>query len=85
MSGCAGCGKCCRQVVFKVRRDDLGELIKFYQMHDMDVRESEDGKSAVIVIRAKCDWLSLATLRCKFYDKRPSICREYLCSAARRA
>jgi len=82
MRGCIGCGKCCRQVVYTVAKAGREDLITFFRMHDLDVRNSEDGESVVTVIRAKCDWLSLATLRCKFYEKRPTMCREFLCDEA---
>jgi len=77
---CAKCtGLCCRYFALPIEtpedRDDYDD-IRWYLCHKGVTVFVEDG-DWYININNKCRHLSEKDYRCKIYDKRPRICREY--------
>lgn len=79
---CRGCGKCCRQVVFRVPVQDGSAL--FWRLHNIEHYNDLVAGIAIIVIHDKCEWLDGETNKCKNYERRPTLCKEFLCDEARK-
>ena len=76
---CDGCGACCKQLVqppfvFLAGFDDETqvprELMRDILHFNRYVRDSQPEDTP-------CIWLDLETLRCRHYEHRPLICREF--------
>lgn len=81
---CTGCGACCTHMVsppflcldddeefaaLKTRRPDLAaELVADIERRIRDGDRTDD---------APCTWLDPGTMRCRHYEDRPEICREF--------
>jgi len=78
---CKRCAKCCKQVVFRVPKG-ADESTLFWRLHNIEYYNDKAAGMAVIVIHDKCEWLDGESLRCKNYDRRPAMCREFLCDEA---
>ena len=79
--GCTRCGKCCKQVVFRVPKVE-GSML-FWRLHGIEFYDDKAAGMAVVVLHDKCEWLDGETLRCKNYERRPQMCRDFLCDTAR--
>lgn len=87
MSGCSGCGGCCRHVALEIdvpdKKEDY-EDIYWYLLHENisvfvtedDDEDSEEDEKWYIEFLSKCKVLRDDNL-CGIYEKRPRICANY--------
>jgi len=75
---CRRCGDCCKQVVFRVPTE--GSTL-FWRLHGLEVFDVGDVE--VVRIHDKCEWFDGETTSCKNYERRPSICKDFLCDKAK--
>ena len=73
---CEGCGKCCMHVGHPMFVHDEPSYISLpanlRKAHD-EYMESLDGDD----LGEPCYWLDLDSLRCRNYEHRPRVCREF--------
>lgn len=88
---CEGCGICCMEMTTPPGYGviilgysswlDEGDILRVREMPDELKVEIIEAMGATerssICEELPCCWLDLSTKRCKHYDLRPSICREF--------
>ena len=84
---CKMCGKCCSTHIDLVQRpsDEMRQLLEWRGIVVKDLKPDElpngwrrDIAFSMIIIPTKpCRHLDLKTKRCKIYENRPKICRDY--------
>lgn len=74
--GCQKCGLCCTQFIiqFKPPERMLELLRKHFNREDLDKIQ--------LKVHHRCAYLD-ENNRCRIYEERPPICREFLCARAR--
>ena len=73
--GCDCCGDCCRQFVYRLAGADA-EFLEFTRP------ETYSRVPGGLMVGTPCEHLDEEN-RCRVYEKRPDICREFLCHKAR--
>lgn len=86
---CQRCGQCCMSVFLAMDNrpidDDPKEFAKYYQLHHCQPMRYPTPKGDVFAIKIPlvCDWLIFDEdnncYKCKDYEHRPVVCREYFC------
>jgi len=82
---CIKCGKCCdfipcSRTLEQIKNDPIHPGRDFILEHWVQLSEHKIGD----YYRCICDWFDKQTRRCKHYDERPQICRDYFCERARK-
>jgi len=72
---CDLCGDCCRDFAIDLRDEDLNDpdFIRFVELHGCKF----DKKEGHVEIPLKCKMLD-SNNKCKIYENRPNICREWI-------
>jgi Fe-S-cluster containining protein len=78
---CRKCALCCQCIRFSLPPDDDRE--HWMRLFGLIVSRMPSGQTSIIVPK-RCDNLDPKTLRCRDYENRPTICREFLCDEARK-
>ena len=66
---------CCRNLVFYYDGlDNKDDLIKFFSLRNL----TYDPETKIVIVPNRCKWISSHN-KCKFYSRRPDICRAYIC------
>lgn len=75
---CNNCGACCNYVALDIRP----ESVPWMELHGVPL--SEDGRGGKqFVLTSPCAWRDEEARRCRDYEHRPQICRDYSCEQAR--
>ena len=78
IESCDGCGACCREqcsppfIMTDPEFESLPDTIKQSYFAGLDELEASDWRDAV-----PCFWYDEQTRRCRHYEYRPEICREF--------
>lgn len=90
-SGCKRCGRCCTSAIIRlpgIKPNDGTGFAEWLAYHRTDVMTMQDDQSEYLAVRIPTLCMNLNehqdhTFSCKIYEKRPEICRSYLCNAAK--
>lgn len=89
---CKRCGQCCSSAFLAMDNRPIGkdpkELARYYKLHHCEPMSYPTPKGAVFAIKIPlvCSWLEWdqnGKARCKDYEHRPVVCREYFCHRCR--
>lgn len=88
---CRQCGQCCVYAIVPIpgatRDHDPMEIVSYLEAHNCKVYDGE--QCLMLRIPMNCQHLEFDTAtntaHCLIYDRRPQLCRDYLCDAAREA
>ena len=76
---CKHCGDCCEYVILAsaidLQETELSEYIDWLQDHGIEVIR----RGNAIMSRIKVHCVHRRSSRCDIYEKRPGICRNYIC------
>lgn len=90
---CRRCGQCCNKALLimdgcNLAQEKMRDLAQWYSYHHCEIRAEEGTGNMSIMIPMVCQHLNFnpetGFAACLIYDKRPQICREYLCEAGAR-
>lgn len=87
---CRRCGHCCMTLFLALQNvpvdADTQEIGRWAHLHGCEPHRYRDG-SLAIRVPLVCRWLELdeptGRYRCRDYEHRPNVCRQYLCKAAK--
>lgn len=87
LESCDGCGACCRVVtappfrrVFDEAGEDAWERLRWDRpdlMAELNADSRARGASGGPFFGTPCLWYDAETARCRHYDYRPRVCREF--------
>lgn len=82
MMGCDGCTRCCRELTFELGGNS--EWVKEFSEFLVTTRPGTFAiVSGGIRMTVDCEQLDSDEGRCRIYETRPRICRDFLCRRAR--
>ena len=84
---CNRCGKCCINPIIALHNvpiaNDKQEMTRWLQGHGINVMKLYNGKEEVLAVQFNsiCQHLEYVDgkTRCKIYENRPQICKDYMC------
>jgi len=86
---CQRCGQCCMSAFMAMDNRPIGEdekeIAKYIKLHHCEPMRYQTPKGDVLAIKIPlvCAWLEFdedkQCYRCKDYEHRPQVCREYFC------
>lgn len=87
---CQRCGRCCSSAVIRlpgIRPNDGTGYAEWLAYHRCDVMIMQDEQGEYLSLRIPMLCMHLCehpdhTFSCKIYEKRPEICRSYICKRA---
>lgn len=88
---CRRCGQCCNKALIvvdncKLENPVYRDMARWYSYHHCQVKIDDRTGGMAIIIPLVCQHLEFdpasGTAICLIYDKRPQICRDYICEAA---
>lgn len=74
VTDCGGCGACCMELSVPPFLDEIDFLPRELQQEVIVARLEESGRSSQGL---PCIWFDPQTLKCRHYEHRPNICREF--------
>ena len=84
--GCNKCARCCEYFTFEISGDNkqwISELKKFFEFTRPELASIiEEPNLFALQFKTPCKFLK--DKRCSIYEKRPEICRNFLCRKAKK-
>lgn len=74
VTDCGGCGACCMELSVPPFLDEIDFLPRELQQEVIAGRMEESDRAAQGL---PCIWFDSQTLKCRHYEHRPNICREF--------